>query len=222
MNPTVHIFFNGTGVRLPERNEWEKFGEVDALRLFLVCADSWRRHGWDVRRLSTVQGDYPATHFLEEGRVQTQFHWYAEELWQFVAKAKSVAVDGPNVFCTMDVINAGVIPAAIRLLDLSLFACYSFQAEHSSLSCFVCTRDWLDWAENILLRYDRSELGLIPGDYVSDEAILRTYLPSKIVPWQKFACNPGPEKLIHFSRSSLARLYSATPLSFSHADQEKS
>jgi len=210
----ANIFFNARGVEIPADNAWDGFRGVEDLRVFAMCAESWRRSGWNVRRLSTVGTDYTPTPFLPDGRVAAHYHWYGSELWQFIAKAKQVAQDGAQMFVTFDVMNYGLKPCAARLLDfpIGVPTCHSFQAEHFSLSCLVANGDWLELAEDILLAYDRGELPEIRATYVSDERILREYLPGHAVPWQKFACNGGDERLVHFARSALARTFGAVPL----------
>lgn len=225
MNNTVHIWFNGRGVYLPANNDWEKFGEVDALRTFLICANSWTRNGWQVKRLITSplpimlnnveyapEYIFTPTPFLPNGRAASAYWWYPSEMWQYIAKCKAVVEPGFNLFVSMDVINNGLLPEYLKNYDENL-GCVSFQKEHFSLSAFMATPNWLIKAENVLLAYDRGELPEIRSNYVSDERILRDYLPGFNAGGQKFACALGYEYLIHFSRSSLAQQYRAIPLS---------
>lgn len=218
---TVHIWFNGEGVSLPPDNAWDKFQGVDALRTFLICADSWRRHEWKVKRMTTaavggtgaVHCVYRRTPFLTDGRVSSQYHWYGPDRWQYIAKCRAVAVPGLNLFISMDVINDGFTPGILDALARTSGYCMSFQAEHFSLSCFACTGEWLVNAEEVLLQYDRGERPEIRGAYVSDERILREYLPGTTYPYQKFASTFGPKPLIHFARSTLGQIYKNIPLS---------
>lgn len=221
--PVIHIWFNGDGVEIPANNDWEKFVAVDELRTFLICAESWQRAGWDVRRLTTTPYDYPVTPFQSTGRCAEQMYWYKPEYWQFVAKAKAVASAGINWFCSYDVLNINFTPEYIPPLDIpvsgSVF--YNFQQEHFSLSLWGATKLWIERAEGILVGYDQRQLPEIRASYISDERILREYgiHAGEIQNFacQKFACNPGDEPLIHFSRSTLGRMYKAIPLS-RHAD----
>lgn len=212
MNKTVHIFFNGAGVEIPPDNAWDKFKEIDALRTFLICAESWARHGWEVKRLTTYQPDYLPMPILAVGRISSQ-RWYAPGLWQFIPKALAVAERGYNFFATMDVINFGFRPEDFFNLCEKSDQAYYFQPEHFSLSAFCATPGWLKTAGNILVAYDRGALPEIRGQYVSDERILREFHAATCFPVQKFACNPGNSPLIHFARSTLGRIYSDIPLS---------
>jgi len=212
MSKTVHIFFCGDGVEIPRNNDWEKFGNIDALRTYLICADSWHRNGWKINRLSTVGGTYPITPFLGAGRIKNQFHWYPERYWQFIAKAKSVAQPGLNWFVTIDVINNYF--GADYFVPEPLEGCVSFQREHFSLSFFAATPEWLNAAEKILIDYDRGELPEIKGaTYISDERILREYSAFVSKPLQEFASNKSGLPLTHFARSTLGTLYNQIPLS---------
>lgn len=233
MNKTVHIWFNGGEVILPKDNGWEKFGDIDALRTFLICAESWQRNGWEVKRLSTLpvgnekfdpisaRFNYSLTpfHYPEfgpsrgyAGRVNKQFHWYKPEMWQYLAKLKSLCESGKDIMtASMDVINFGFTPGDVPQVygGEMLY----FQPEHFSLSSFVTTWPWLNRAEEIVMEYDRGELPEIRADYISDERILREYGTGRSHAVQKFACNPGPAPLIHFARSTLARIFHEIPLS---------
>lgn len=221
MNNTLHIWFNGRGLVLPGDNGWEKFEEVDALRVFLLCADSWTAQGWAVKRISTAfdpatyNYPFPKTVWQIAGRVQFQFPWYPSEMWQFIAKAKSVAVPGINWFASMDVINRDYSPvlAEADWMRHNIDGCMSAQVEHFSMAFIGVTYSWLRQAEEVLIKYDRGELPEIRGSYVSDERILREYLPGGNSKRQKFACNSGDEPLVHYARSTLARKYREIQLS---------
>lgn len=215
MNNTVHIFFNGSGVEIPPDNAWEAFGELDALRTFLICAESWRANGWEVKRLSTLENDFTRQEFISGGRVEKQYSWYGQDYWQFIAKARAVAGPGINWFATMDVINRGYSPslAEADFMKFSCGGCLSAQKEHFSLSFIGVTWSWLLHAENILLGYDRGKYSELRANYISDERILREYSMAGNSERQKFACNAGDEPLIHFARSTLARTYNSIPLS---------
>lgn len=210
--PKIHIFFNGEGVVFPDRNDWEKFQELDAVRTFLICAESWRRAGWEPVRFSTVGAGvtFEAQKFLPAGRIAEQFKWYPAPMWQFIAKALDVATDPHGIyhFATMDVINHGFTPPAFFIPPCG---CVTYQKEHFSMSFISCTRAWLLKAAAILNQYDAGELKEIPRDYISDESILREYAEFKLTPLQAFACDPMKQHfpLLHYARSTVAREYAA-------------
>lgn len=214
--PKIHIFFNGEGVVFPDRNDWEKFKELDAVRTFLICADSWRRAGWEPVRLSTVGAGvtFKEQPFLSHGRVQEQYAWYPAPMWQFISKAIDVASDPNGIyhFATMDVINQGFTPPAFFMPPCG---CVTYQKEHFSMSFISCTRAWLLKAALILADYDNGTLARINRDYISDESILREYAEFKLTPLQAFACDPQKTcfPLLHYARSTLAREYNAIPTS---------
>jgi hypothetical protein len=226
MNNIVHIFFNGSEVNFPPNNDWEKFTGLDAARTFLICADSWRRNGWEVKRFSTAPEpgrgesyyDFPPTPFHPfTGRVKDQYHWYPADYWQFIAKAKAILnPEEWGMFVTMDVINLNFQPPHLEFIysgDLAK-GCVSFQNEHFSMSSIYCSREWLVEAERILIQYDRGELPEIPkATYISDERILREYSIHAQFKTQEFACGNNSAPLIHYARSTLANNYRDIPLS---------
>lgn len=213
---TVHIFYNGEGLHFPQGNAWEKFKGLDSVRTFEICAESWERYGWEVKRLSTLENDFNPTPFLPDGECSKSFHWYPTDYWQFIAKAKQVAEKkGRAVFATIDIINHGFWTqnCPVPWKDAQ---CLSFQREHFSLGAFCADYYWLLMAEKILLRYDQGKLPVIRGgEYVSDETILREYLPGELWPVMTFANNTERQSypLCHHSRSSVASVYERIPTS---------
>lgn len=220
MIDTIHLFFNGAGVLFPRGNAWEKFKELDAARTFAICAESWRRQGWNVCRLSTALGDFRRTPFSSSGECSKSFHWYPEVFWQFIAKAKTVAESGRLTwFGTIDVINYGFRPGLVVERSDPALTCVNLQTEHESLACFAATREWLEEAERILLRYDAGELAALPRDYTSDETILRNYAKFVSLKNMIMACNTEAPRfsLLHFARTTLRPIWEAVPLSGSPA-----
>lgn len=221
MAKTVHIFYNGEGVHFPPRNDWEKFSNENSARVFAICAESWRRNGWEVKRLSTTlpNDPFPRTQFLPDGECQKSFHWYPREYWQFIAKAKKIAVnshDPYHVFITFDVINFGFTPCVLLEEMVEDKGCVSFQSEHFSMSAFACTYTWLFMAEDILGQYDRGMITSLGREYVSDETILRKYSNHSLLPSsQIMASNTESPKfpLLHFARTTLKPCFDNVSLS---------
>lgn len=217
MSATLHLWFNGEGVVFPQNNDWEKFQELDAVRTFLICADSWKRAGWNVSRMTTDDFGigFRRTPFRDDGRVSKQYHWYSQNRWQFIAKALSLATEPNGVywFCSFDVINNGyMVPGFI----MPPVGCVTFQREHFSLSFFCATRAWLLNAESILMQYDQGGLPEIPRTYVSDEGILRQYAKFQHRPLQAFALDPEKQlfPLTHYARSTVAYEFKQIPTSY--------
>jgi len=218
--PLVHLFFNGDECFFPPGAAWEKFRGLDAARTFLICAESWRRNGWDVARLSTLERDsFIPTPFLADGECSRSWHWYPEPFWQFIAKAKAIARVEPSAwhwFGTIDVINFGFkepFPpqdeATCRRIHEC--GCASYQREHFSMSLICCRLDWLEEAERLLIAYDQRKLASLNREYTSDETILRVYARAVLVPLMTFANNTEKDgfPLCHFSRSAVPFAYGA-------------
>lgn len=218
MPNTVHIFFNGDDCMFAPRNDWEKFVGVDTLRLFAVCAESWRRAGWTVRRLVTTPTVRNPIPYLESGEVAKSFSWYPRPFWQWTAAAQAVAESDQSalhLFGTIDILNYDFrpddCPDSMGRGPLVM----NFQADHFSLGLVAANAAWLNHARQTLLAYDRGELPPLRRDYVSDETILREYAGYKIQAYtvQRFAGATFPEPLLHFSRSSLKPYIDQIPLS---------
>lgn len=218
---TIHIFYNGTDTVFGENNDWEKFRNPDSVRLFLACAESWRRNGWEVRRVSTVDRDV-FTPLIFAGRIAKEGRWYPAPFWQFIAKAVSLPLTGHNydgtcdefVFGTYDVFNYGLSPYQIGCgSSFDEAGCVSYQRDHFSMSLIRCNRRWLARALEILKDYDNGKLPRIPGKYVSDETILRAYAQYSLCPIQAFPVHPTAHEcpLIHFGRSSLHGAFEKIP-----------
>lgn len=214
----VFIFYNGEEAIFPKDNAWEKFERTDTVRMFLACAESWRRAGWTPIRLHT-QGVAPINWKLG-GRVEKSWRWYPEPFWQFWAKAK-ILRETMLTFTTLDVINYGFSPhvatdgAWFEEPPPRLPFCVNYQRDHFSLSTFTCTPGWIAHAIEVLHAYDEERLPAIERDYVSDETILRTYAKHCVThPLQAFPM-PGADwqrnSLLHFARSTLAVAYEAIP-----------
>lgn len=223
MKPVINLFFSGKEVQFPEGNGWEKFGPgLDTVRLFEVCAASWRRAGWEVRRLSVLDKNFNHTSWAADGQCRKSFSWYPADQWQFIAAAKAVAAQGNpsqlHWFTCIDVINQRFFPQDSDGFDQNCPRFLNFQKEHFSLSLFATNHLWLVEAEKILLAYDRGDLAPLDRAYVSDETILRFYASGvDNHPLLSFALDPDRDlaPLLHFSRSTAARLYHEIPLSLS-------
>lgn len=211
------MFFTGREVKFPENNDWEKFVGLGDLRSFLICADSWARNGWEVRRLTTLARGYTPTPFLACGNIQKNFWWYPAILWRFIGAARAVAQPGANWFTQGDVFNLefwgrhyASLPDIQKLLEAT--GAVYFQVETFTLATFVCTPEWLDTAEKTLMRYDNGELPEIKTTYVCEDQIFRQYGPALAhFPRQKFSCVSGPSPLIHYARVGLPRAYLEIP-----------
>lgn len=209
--PTVHIFFNGHDCYCPPGAVWEKFVGLDSMRIFLVCAESWRRNGWKVKRLTTADdGSYRKINYdLVKGECRKSFDWYPLPFWQFIPKAKAIAAKAKNrlhYFATIDCINFAYTGDCVREVKVSDCVCVNLQKEHASLGAFAADFEWLDYAEEILRQYDCGRLAPLNREYTSDETILREYARHGRVNTDAmtFACNTEKDKfpLVHFSRSA--------------------
>lgn len=218
---TIHIFYNGHEASFPENNDWEKFTGQDAVRTFLITAESWKRNGWDVKRLATLipksDGTSYSTGFDRQeftGRIAREGSWFPAAYWQLVAKCCTLPADddGEIWIGSYDVVNFGFKPNAVPAITwndtLDTFGAISLQREHFSLSLFCATPHWFTVARKILADYDAERLPRIPGKYTSDETILRKYAQHAGFPWQAFpladyaACS-----LVHFARSTMREAF---------------
>ncbi len=223
MKPKIHLFFNGNECAFPSDNAWEKFEGLDTARLFLVAAKTWERAGWEVRRLSSDHAPDPIR-FHPQGACRASFTWYPEVFWQFIPACQGVATASPETkwhwFACIDVLNLGSkgrFWAATHETNAESVRqeFISFQKEHFSLSLFAATARGLKNARTVIEDYDRGALTRLDRAYVSDETILRNYLPHRPCidlrfPWDSEDCN-----LLHYARSTVARLYEKIPSSLS-------
>ncbi|MCI0554491.1 MAG: hypothetical protein L0287_26380 [Anaerolineae bacterium] len=206
----VYIFYNNDEFHAAKDNAWEKFKGVDTARLFLACAESWRRNGWNPVRISTKE----ATEFdVFTGQITKSFHWYPQSYWRFIPHIRERFKDAynPQMFTTIDVFNYGFSPLIAE--GLSGSGCISFQREHFSMSTILCNRQWRADALNCLIRYDRGELPALNHEYVSDETILREYGSYEIFPIQSFPISPSAmsSSLLHYARSAVSRAIDNIP-----------
>lgn len=226
---TIHLFFNGREAQFPENNDWEKFDGHDAVRLFLTCAESWRRQGWNVKRLTTAkvvgtadypdgtsaptfEYDFPAQEFT--GRIATEGKWYPADNWQLCAKCATLEPDenGEIWIGSFDVFNWGFTGQGIDGWSQTVFdnwGCVSFQREHFSMACFVATPEWFVTACELLKFYDMGKMPRIPGKYTSDETILRKYAEYTLYPQQSFPLTTDQHlyPLTHYARSTIRGAY---------------
>ena len=218
---TVHIFYNGNEANFPTDNDWEKFTGQDSVRLFLLTCETWRRAGWNVKRLQTVSSfEKDETYERQDfrGRIAREGKWYPWPNWQFIAKARTLQPDddGEIWFSTYDVPNFGYYPSRGSVFDLwdeERTGCVSFQRGHFSLACFVASPFWLTVASQILANYDAEKLPRIPGKYTSDETILRNYAEYAMTPLQSFPLSDYRSfPLIHYARSTLKGAYEEIPV----------
>lgn len=232
---TVHLFYNGNEAIFPPDNAWEDFAGHDSVRLFLTCAESWRRQDWNVVRLTTtpkysepVQTGPGSTQVLHSfdyvpqvfsGRIATEGKWFPALNWQLIAKCCSLKPDpdGEIWIGSFDVFNWGFRPAhafdVFHLYDHHKSGCVSFQREHFSMALFCATPEWFQRARKILRLYDDRVSPRIPGKYTSDETILRTYGRYALNPAQSFPHSPQAASfpLTHYARSTLKAAYETVP-----------
>lgn len=217
---TLHLFFNGDGVTFPPRNaDWNGYGALQDVRMFNVCAESWTRQGWNVKRLTTAPGNYlPFTFTGRCAPTNPCASWYPAAYWQFLAKAITVADSaGYTAFATIDMLNHGLTPEMARLAihragDPEYV---SFQTEHLSFAGFAAKRTWLDSACRTLLGYDAGELPDL-GRAVCDEYILRAFTKAPVcLPFATMANNTDARRypLTHHGRSTLRFQFESVPLS---------
>lgn len=216
--PTVYVFFNAEGVVFPAGATWNKFQHLQDARMFNVCVESWRRQGWDVRRLATT-GDFPRTKFLPDGRCARQgFHWYPETYWQFLAAAcwQASIDDAWRIFVTIDVINYGFRPEHFAAIpeELGRGGYIGFQREHLTFACFAANLSWLRKAETMVQAYDRGDLPDLNRD-VCDEYIVRAFTKDPAIwPLATFPSNVETLDfpLSHHGRSTLKHVFDSVPL----------
>ncbi len=200
----VYIFYNVDEFHAAKDNAWEKFKGIDTARLFLACAESWRRNGWNPVRISTKEA---AECDVFTGQITKSFHWYPQSYWRFIPYIcdRFNHEAGSQMFTTIDVINYGFSPMMVDALPGA--DCISFQKEHFSMSTILCNRHWRATALNCLTMYDRGRLPALDRDYVSDETILGVYGAYDTHPVQNFPINESAERspLIHYARSTVSR-----------------
>jgi len=219
MKPLCYIFQNQGTENFPAGNQWEKFPpEMQDVRLFNFAAASWEINGFEVRRLTTRDlTDAEKIPFLDHGNgPSVACKWYPPEWWQLLAAVRKVIIKEKRpdiVFTSLDVQNVIYDPDELEH-DLWMMTTHSldfinFQAEHFSLSTFVCDLDFCERAGEILLQYDWGKIPRIAAEYVSDERILRDLYPAKLVHHNGRQLFGRGGQLIHHARSTLAEKFNS-------------
>lgn len=202
----LYLFFNNP-CRLPaDGDKWNNWQDPDTTKLAWVCGESWRRNGWNVKRLPPMPAN--SFGFLPfKGRLAESVKFYPFEYWNFWFQALQVCRrEGATWFTTIDVINFAMSVEDVRYAQGDIV---TLQAQHFSASALRLTEAGCKQAIDLIRRYDAGEFATIPVDLVSDETILRFYGTYSNL---KLAAYPVEENanrypVIHVTKSTLARLF---------------
>jgi hypothetical protein len=199
----VFLFFNGQTGHIPlNSNNWTLFKDPDSFKLAWICAESWKRNGWDVERFSTLQYPNYFTGRLAPSCLENSycFNNFLPALRYYLF---SQSGPYPDVwFTTTDVINNGfkASHAARFRPGGHLIPSTSF-----TLAAGRVNVARLNYMIHLLERYDRGEMKVYDG-LQADETILR-HLTKYSRLCRKFdymGCATQQDKLlIHYSRSCL-------------------
>jgi len=216
----IYLFFNNP-CRLPvDGDKWNNWQDPDTTKLAWVCGESWRRAGWEVKRLSAywLEQFQPFT-----GRLAESVKQYPFEYWNFWFQALRICrIHGPTWFTTIDVINFGnwrpqhardaidnlINPAPYCQVAAPLDI-ITLQRQHFSASALRLTEAGCKQAIDLVRRYDAGEFATIPIDLVSDETIVReygTYSNLKVCGYP-VEHDAFMQPLVHVTKSTLVRLF---------------
>jgi len=231
MNNKIFLFFNHPA-KLPagEVDKWNNWDSPDTTKLAWVCADSWRRNGWSVTRMSSAYvsdieydefGLKPTKGFLSfTYQLKDSQKVYPLEFFNFWFAARDIIRDhygNGQWFLTIDVMNHGFSPAMAEKLVKSAEQqkrphMITLQNQHFSASLVYLTEAGCDKAIETIRAYDRGEFPALKSDLVSDETVIRHYMEKYYahfrVCWYA-AVEEGWESasLLHIPRSVLGRLF---------------
>jgi len=222
MNNKIFLFFNHPA-KLPagEVDKWNNWDSPDTTKLAWACADSWRRNGWNVERMSSVRHPKTAFQFAPfTGLLKESAKVYPMEFFNFWFAAREIIVDHYNAgqwFLTIDVMNHGFSPTTAEKIVVSAQQqkrphMITLQNQHFSASLLYVSKQGCEKAIETIEKYDRGEFPALKSDLVSDETVIRHYMEKYYahfrVCWYA-AVEEGWESasLLHIPRSVLGRLF---------------
>jgi hypothetical protein len=205
----IYIHWNGFDFYAPPGSDdkWENYRNPDSAKMFLVCAASWRMHGWEPVRLDS--SNVPNA-FRFRNRLAGKLA-YPRELWDIWYQFTVLA---PCWFATTDVINYGFEPAFAKSLSnligphqgLSLYG-----PSWSNCAMFVTK----EFAARIICRIIAVDGGDAPFPSCvipTDEAIIREWADAESTNYKVQANQislpleyPFTSTLVHYGRSTLQR-----------------
>ncbi len=217
MKPTIHIHYNASDFSAPdgENDYWRNYLNPDSAKMFLVCAESWLRHGWQVKRL--VSPTHTGFVFLDKlkqvkGNIHSNYVdkalQYPIEFWNWWFVVHKFCDSKGMFICTTDCINNGFTPEkAVFKLSARISDNVSFGKDWTNTCCYVTTQSARE-AIQACYSVDTGRLSMPEIMAVSDESIFR-----KHGHWQGMDLLATPfldkgweEKLLlHYSRSMLVR-----------------
>jgi len=199
---TVYLFYNGDDIHVPDEREyckWNEYKNPDSAKMAWVCADSWFRHGWTVKRLRC--GNRNASF---DGRLARSPYPYNDFLRELHG-AMTDDVLQRAAFTTSDVVNNGFAPMT-DLISSQDYIClnHSFTMA-AGIVTLIAISDML----TVLHAYDRSfdQYMQVPG-MPCDEHVLRHLYPRNKYRCLDLMCPPmaNDRPLVHYSRSCLQHL----------------
>lgn len=188
----AYIFYNGDDVGLPDETEqsnWGGYLNPDSAKMFAVCAESWRRAGWEIERLKLGK-HYP----FWRGRLAKSAYPY-NHLISFLAGNRQF--DEGIMLVTTDVINYGFYEWSINKTRYA-----DIPALHFTMSVGWFSSQFLYDAFMLLVKYDAGEFADVPEH--TDENVLRHH--GKVLSHSGLDSYCRLSKgLMHYSRSMLKR-----------------
>lgn len=211
----VYIHYNALDFGAPTgaTDRWHNYTNPDSAKMFLVCAESWRRQGFEPIRLNS----HGVTGFRFKGALNCAFE-YPLEFWNIWFQLLKLA---PCFFTSIDVINYGFSNHECERLCLNQYAVRAYPGNMYSLSfnatenwtnacCFV-TKEFCENAIDLCYQVDSGKLP-IPGCVVTtDEAILRENR-DKLGPHLIYTCYHSRSHLVHYHRSMLVNALDLHPV----------
>lgn len=193
----IHLFYNGNSGRIPgDSNAWTEYQDPDSFKLAWVCAESWKRQGWEVERMRCCSAT------LFSGRLAKSKYPFNDFLFR-LERLLAPTPGGHIWFTTSDVINFGFSTKEAALLpsDKHIIPNASFTMACGRVS-YASIKEMID----LLWLYDNGQIAEIDG-LQADEHILRraTNYPERCSYHDLMGCPTSTLRnpLVHYSRSTL-------------------
>jgi len=210
MSNIVYLYFNGRGLHVPQSGDWHEYQASSDAKLALLCYNTWKYYGWDVRLMrDQTRGTFDGK-LLDDGYEYNEF---------LPTLRHTMMSDGIYAawFTTFDVLNTGLSTACERIRSWKRFDMLC-PNEHFTLAVGGVNLNALNRMISLLTKYDRGEYGSErPTSMVCDESVLRMIVDRdqqfgtaelrKYISFRnimRFAHQPWHRKpLVHYSRSSI-------------------
>lgn len=212
----VYIHYNARDFIAPngQNDRWNNYTNPDSAKMFLVCAESWKRQGFEPVRLNSFgvsgfhfNGELKRIQVHDNMTGKTDFE-YPLEFWNVWFQLRKLA---PCLFVTIDVINFGLKEREMKLVcHLTFESALTFnKTPNWSNSCCYVSREFCDWAIDTIYKVDSGKLAMPRCIITTDEAIMRENLTFQ---HRVYTCYHESGNLIHYHRSMLANALDLHPV----------